>query len=384
MVLSYLGEDRRGSLLTFAQCRIATPADDDDLRRILRETHFDGNISLSFEREPDYFRAAEVSGPFHQTMVVCETESGRVMGMGDRSVRPLWVNGQIQNVGYFSGLRARETYRRGLALARFTQQGFRYYQQLHADGRAPFYIISIIADNLPARRLLTAGLKGLPQLREYTRLTTHAIPPARPKRALPLPRGIRLERGKAEHIPAIVDCLTRNGMRKQFAPCWTEETLFSALTPQFVIEDFFLALSGSRVVGCLALWDQNTCKQTVVRGYAGIFKRFRKAINLLAPLGGWPSLPDVGAQLNQCFAAFLALDNDDPAIFAALLRAVHNEAARRRYATLLLGLPEADPLRRVVKAYRPLEYVSQLYLASWDDAMPEIDNRLPGLEIAVL
>ena len=374
--------------MPFATCRLATPADDPDLRRILRETPFDGNISLSFEREPDYFCAADIEGQFHQTMVVCETEGGKIMGMGDRSVRPLWVNGQPTQVGYFSGFRARDDYRRGLALARFTQQGFRYYHQLHADGRAPFYIISIIADNIPARRLLTAGLKGLPRLQEYTRMTTYAIHPARPKADLPLPRGLRLVRGSQERIPAIVDCLERNGARKQFSPHWTAEALLSPLTPHLVIEDFFLAVDGSGcVAGCLALWDQNTFKQTVVRGYAGLLGRFRKTINLLAPLGGWPPLPDVGAPLNQAFACFLALDGDDPDVFAALLRAVYNEAAHRRYSYLLLGLPEASPLGRTIKSYRPLKYVSQIYLAAWEDRPQEIasiDARPPALEIAIL
>ncbi len=378
MLLSYLGEEGRGPLLTFSTCRLATPADDADLRQILRENPFTGNISLSFEREPSYFAAAEIEGPFHQTMVVCETETGRIMGMGDRSVRPLWVNGEVTNVGYFSGLRARETYRRGLALARFTQQGFSYYQQLHADGRAPFYLISVIADNLPARRLLTSGLKGLPRLREHTRMVTYAIHPARPKREL-----MSLQRGTPEHIPAIVDCLNRNNARKQFSPVWTKESLLSPLTPHLVIDDFFLAFSGRRLVGCLALWDQQSVRQTVIRGYGGIYQRFRKAINLLAPLGGWPNLPNVGTRLNQCFAAFAAIDGDDPSVFAALLRAVHNEAAKRRYSTLLLALPETDPLRRLVTAYHPLKYISQIYLAAWDD-LPDLDSRPPALEIALL
>ena len=364
-------------------CRPAGPGDDAELRRILHENPFPGNISLSFEREPNYFAASPIAGPFHQTLAVCEEKTGKLMGMGDRSVRPLWVNGNVRTIGYFSGLRADEEYRRGLALARFVQHGFEKYAEWHCDGRAPFYIISIIADNLPARRLLTAGLKGLPQLREYTRLTTHAIHPARAKTSLPLPNGISLQRGTPQHIPAIVDCLNRNSVNKQFAPFWEKETLLSPLTPHLAIEDFFLAFRGGRLVGCLALWDQQSVKQTVIRGYGGIYKRFRKAINLLSPLGGWPSLPDVGTQLNQCFAAFCAIDDDDPAIFAALLRALYNEAARRRYSTLLIGLAETDPLRRLVHAYHPLEYISQIYLASWED-LPQIDNRPPGLEIAIL
>jgi hypothetical protein len=368
-------------------CRAAQPADDAELRRILRENPFPGSISLSFEREPNYFQASAVEGPFHQTLAVCERETGKLMGMGDRSARPMWVNGQVREIGYFSGLRAEPKYRQGLALARFVQHGFGYYQQLHSDGRAPFYLISIIADNLPARRLLTAGLKNLPQLQEYTRMFTYAIHPSRKKRDLPLPDTLRLTRGSRDFVPAIVDCLNRNGARKQFFPHWTKDTLLSTLTPDLVIEDFFLAVDGDRVVGCLALWDQNAFKQAVVRGYAGLLKRFRKTINLLSPLGGWPSLPEPGARLNQCYACFLAIDDEQPDIFAALLRAFYNEVAQRKYAYFIIGLPEAHPLRHIAAAYRPIQYVSQVYLAAWPDGLLEVakvDGRLPGLEIAVL
>lgn len=368
-------------------CRLALPADDPELRRILRENPFPGSISLSFERDPDYFLAAGIEGPFHQTMVVYDAETGRLMGMGDRAIRPMWVNGALRDVGYFSGLRTREQDRRGLAMARFVQQGFRYYRGLHSDGLTQFYLISIIADNTPARRLLTAGLDGLPNLKEYTRMSTFAIRPSRPKPSLALPAGLKLERASRERLPALIDCLNRNGARRQFSPYWAEQTLFSALTPGLSVDDFFLALDGEHVAGCLALWDQNACKQTVVRGYGGSMARFRHLINTFAPLAGWPSLPEPGTRLNQAYACFAAVDDHEPGVFAALLRAIYNEAVRRGYDTLLIGMAEADPFSRVAGRYRPLVYASQIYLAAWQDGLDEIskvDGRLPALEIALL
>jgi len=40
-----------------------------------------------------------------------------------------------------------------------------------------------------------------------------------------------------------------------------------------------------------------------------------------------------------------------------------------------------------VKVYRPLTYTSQIYLVNWDeghDLLAGIDQRIPGLEIALL
>ncbi|HLA06596.1 MAG TPA: hypothetical protein VJ022_04070 [Anaerolineales bacterium] len=367
----------------FSRYELAQPSDEEELRRILRESPFAGSISISLEREPNYFLASAIEGAFHQTLAVRESNTGEIIGMGDRSVRPRWVNGRVQDVGYFSGLRGREKYRQGLAAARFLSKGFEGEHEQHKDGRAKFYLLSIIADNDTARRILASNLPHYPRLHPYRRMFTYAIRPTRLKKE----SNIKIKRGSLDLIPAILDCLARYGTRTQFAPHWTTDTLLSALTPALSISDFFLALSGDRVIGCLALWDQQSFKQSVIRGYAGTIARFRKLINLLSPLGGWPVLPEVGARLNHCFACFLAVDNDDPEIFSALLRALHNETVRRKYDYFMLGLAEGNPFHSIAKSYRPITYESQIYLVAWEDgydSVAQIDSRPPALEIALL
>src|SRR6266542_4154056 len=154
---------------------LACPEDDAALRRLLRETVMPGAVSLSFEREPCYFRAAAIEGPLHQTLAMRESSTGAIVGMGSRSVRPMYVNGREQNVGYISQLRASPDYSFGLAMARMVARGFAYHRALHADGRAPYYLCSIVEGNEPARRLLASGLPGLPRFREHCRLVTYAV-----------------------------------------------------------------------------------------------------------------------------------------------------------------------------------------------------------------
>src|SRR3990172_2280772 len=277
---------------------LASERDDPDLRRLLRENPMQGSISLAFEREPNYFNASSIEGAFHQTLVARECEGGEIIGVGNRSVRPMFVNGVARETGYMSQLRIHPKYGKGLYLARGLGVGFKLYRDLHADGRAPFYLMSIIEDNLPARRLLTSGLPDYPRAQEYTRMFTYAIYPVRRKRLLPLPRSLRLARGSDRYENGIVDCLNRNGARKQFAPYWTCDSLFTSnLTPS----DFFLALDGERVIGCLACWDQNAFKQTVVRGYSGSLARWRKLLNVFSSLGGWPYLPESNTPLRYSY-----------------------------------------------------------------------------------
>jgi len=363
---------------------LARPEDDPGLRRLLRENPMPGSISLSFEREPNYFNASLIEGRFHQTLVAHEMESGKVIGVGNRSVRPMFVNGVVQDIGYMSQLRIHPRYGKGLYLARGLAQGFKLYRELHEDGRAPFYLMSIIEDNLPARKLLTSSLPDYPCAQEYARMFTYAIYRTRRKRALSLPHPLRLVRGDKKYGTEIVDCINRNNACKQFASFWTCDSLFASnLTPA----DFFLALERDRVVGCLACWDQTAFKQTVVRGYSGALARWRRILNAFAPFGLSPYLPEPNTPLRHSYASHLAIDGDNPQIFAALLRAVYNENLARGYNHFMIGLAESNPLRKVVRSYRPLTYISQIYLVTWDSGnvfMTNLDQRIPGMEIAVL
>jgi len=269
------------------------------------------------------------------------------------------------------------------------RQGFAFYQTLHADGRTPFYLLSVIAENQSAQRLLTAGLPQFPTLRPYTRLNTFAIYTARTKPAVPLPAGTQIVRGTAALLPDMVACLQRYGARHQFTPVWNTATLCQpASTPDLKPEDFFVALRGSQVIGCLARWDQRRVKQTVVRGYSKLLARWRWWMNASAALGYWPRLPPINTPIQHSFASHLAVDDDDPLIFAALLRLVYNQAVEEGASYMTIGFSAQHPFGAVIqRSYRHLVYASDLYLATWGENLAEldaVDKRLPGLEIAVL
>ena len=187
---------------------------------------------------------------------------------------------------------------------------------------------------------------------------------------------------------AIVECLQRQGQRYQFNPYWTLQTLFQADgTPDLCPENVRLVMAGERVLGCLAAWDQSRFKQTIVQGYTTPLRQWRRLINVGAKVVGWPPLPDVHAPIRHCFASHLAVEADDPALFAALLRAVYNDAVERGFSYLMLGLADTHPFRPLVESYRHILYPSQLYLVAWEDgweAVAGIDPRPPGIEAAVL
>jgi len=356
----------------------ARPEDDPELRRLLRDNPMDGEIRVSLEREPNAFLSAAVEGEPHRTIVARDPSGGGIVGMGSRSVWNAFVNGEPRRLGYLSQLRVDRAWR---GKKRLLTGGYELIRSFREPDELPFDLTTIVADNQVARRLLGAGLPGLPAYREIEGFTTLVLP------ATSRPRTVSgIERGTGERMAGIAACLERNGRRHQFAPRFSTADLLSpersrGLAP----EDFFLAVSGGEVVGCLSLWDQSGFKQAVVRGYGPRLARWRPWINLLSPLLRTPRLPDPGQILPHAYIAHLAVDGDDPAIFQALTEAAFAEARARRYVYVVIGLASRHPwLPWLKRRFRAREYASTLYAVHWEDGPDALDGRMPHVEVALL
>jgi hypothetical protein len=368
---------------------LATPADDPEIRRLLRDNPMDGEIRVSLEREPNAFLGAAVEGEPHATVVAREPSTGRIVGMGTRAVWNAFVNGEPRRLGYLSQLRVDRSAR---GRRRLLAAGYAALRELRGPDEAPFDITSIIADNETARRLLGSGVPGLPRYRELSGFVTLVLPGVRTSRR---PRFVRIEQGLPGWMTEIADCLARNRRRYQTAPFFTAAELLSpersrGLAPQ----DFRLAVRDGRVVGCLALWDQSGFKQVMVRGYAPRLARWRPWINRISPVLGMPRLPEPGEPLPHAYLSHLAVDDDDPEIFRALVESAHAEACARRYAYVVIGLAAGHPwLPWLVRRYRPRRYESMLYTVDWGEGAAAVeatieqialDSRLPHVEAALL
>ena len=140
------------------------------IRRLLRENPMRGAISLTLEREPDYFGGADIAGASDQTIVAFEDE--RLVCMGRCTTRTVWINGQIRRAGYLAELRLDASVRGRFDLVR---DGYRFFQRLQETTPADVYFTSIAADNERARRLLERGVSGLPRYAHSGDLTTLLI-----------------------------------------------------------------------------------------------------------------------------------------------------------------------------------------------------------------
>lgn len=363
---------------------VAAPGDEPAIRALLRSGPIPGWVTLAYEREPDYFLGAGIEGDMHQAVIAREAKTGHVVGLFSGSERDAFLNGRVQRLGYLGMLRVDPAYRGQLRRLRHGYEACR--RLLHARGAAPFYLTSIIAANTRARRLLTAGLPGLPIYRELCGFSTFVLGTSRSGRERAAPR---VRRAMPADLAVVVALLQRNYRRYQCAPYWDEPALRSAERCRgLAAGDFLIAETGGGPVGCVALWDQRAFKQHVVRGYDPRLARWRRMVNLFAPATGLPRLPPVGTPLSQIYLSHLAVDGDQPEVFSSLLQAARQEAARRGGESLLIGLSDRHPLRkRLGREFRRLEYQSLLYLVHWEDgaeAAAALDDRPVHVELATL
>ncbi len=367
------------------ELRLAGQADDADIRHLLAANPMPGPITLNYLREPDYFPGCATMGPFSQVLMARHRPDGALAGIMGRSSCPLFVNGREQEVGYYSQLRVDKKFQgRWLQLA---PQGHRWLRSLHADGRVQGYIASIIEGNTkPVGLFVDRPRPGYPAVRPYCRLWTLAIIVRRPL-AVTTDK-IQVCRGTAGELPEIIEFLRRRGCEKQFFPCYTENDFCgSPRTRGFDVRDFLLARRSGKLAGIIGLWDQSSCKQIVIQRYSWPLGSLRRPFNLGLRLLGARPLPPPGEELRMAYASFVCMENNDARIFSLLLRHVHNLAAQRGYAYLMVGLAENDPLLAPARNLLHLSYKSILYTICWDDAAgwhSALDNRIPYIEVAAL
>ncbi len=364
--------------------RLAEAADDVEIRCLLREHALPGEVRLTLEREPDSTIAAAIEGDVQHTLIARERVTGRIAGIASRSERSVFVNGRVTRIGYLGQLR---TNLRGHRVPSLLDEGFAFCRSLHDRGTVSAYLTVIVEGNHRAHRMLS-GLHS-PVAPSFTRvgtLTTLAIPRGHQRGRSRT--GIEIRTGSVELLDDIVTCLNRNGRRHQFVPLWSVDDLISTVrTSGLAVDNFLVATRGSRVVGCAALWDQRAFKQAVVRGYSPQLAKWRRLINLAAPLFRIPALPPIGSPLEFVYLSHVAVDDDRAEVIAALV----TEARRTldpgvRY--IVTAFSDGSPALAVAARVAPhRKYRSGLYLAFWPDGrqlVGSIDNRLPHPEVAIL
>ncbi|HEV2722803.1 MAG TPA: hypothetical protein VG323_22450 [Thermoanaerobaculia bacterium] len=302
--------------------RIATPADDATVRALLRDTAMPSWADMAIEREPSSYDWA----------VIAE-ENGDVIGTYIASVIPAHVDGRPQRLGYLGGLRVRPQHRRRI---RHLRDGYASVPAL-ARERVPWWFTTIGADNDNARRLLEAGLRGLPQYHFRGEYITFALPASRGRRRN----------------------LWRHG---------ADVALHNALAARFqcspVLDDDLVGRGGDFFVcdgGVAALWDQRAFKRVVARRYR--LPSLIPFYNAYARIARRIPLPREGGALDHAFIAFFAMESPS-------VEAIEDLLSHCTTPVATIGMHAENPLREIVQRFKPMSARSRVYAVSFDGTIP--------------
>ena len=188
---------------------LAKKSDEVILNRILKENEMKGRISIAFQRNPSYINSLRVEGNQNQ-VIVGRNDKGKIIGFGTRSIKSLYINGKINNMGYLSNLRVVRNYRS----EGYLSLGYNYLKKLHQDKQAPIYYSTIVEDNKFAIKILTNKKPYLPYYHDIGRYCTVAVSLFGTKKRHK--NKFKIVKGSHQNISDIVKFLNKNGSKKQF------------------------------------------------------------------------------------------------------------------------------------------------------------------------
>ena len=348
--------------------RVAGPDDDGTVRALLDETAMPSWVDMAIEREPASFAPDE--------WAVIAEEGSEVVGIYTASVLAAHVDGRPARLGYLGGLRVKPQFRRRI---RHLREGYASVPALAREA-VPWWFTTIGADNVVARRLLESGVRGLPPYHFRGEYETFALPVSRGKRRgiwqrldgpspgasrhpLPAARGEGRSpvRMASALLPACGETVPEGRMRGAIA-------LHNALAAQFqcspVLDEDLVRCAGRFFVcdgGVAALWDQRAFKRIVAR-------RYRRP-SLVAPYNAYARLfrriplPRQGEALQQTFIAFFATERPTVEAMEDLLSHCQTPVAT-------IGMHAGNPLREIVRRFKPMSTRSRVYAVSFDGSVP--------------
>ncbi len=346
--------------------------DDADIRAFLAGQTVAGAVQLEVRTEPSFRAALALLGEDAAILLARERATRRLVGLGVRTSRQLSVNLQPRTVGHLSFLRVAADYR---GRRDFLRAGYALLRELQERRPVDFCLTAILAENHAARRLLEAGLPGLPVYRPLTDVLTFTI--ATPLVSAPWSN------------PAVDPCslaafLSHHISPMPLAPVINASTFASPSPGHLTCDDFVTLREGNQLLAAAAIWDQRPIRQFCITGYGGVLRQFRIFYNVLQFFRRRPGLPAPGI-LNHAFISHLAVDPQARTHFPLLLKSLTLAGRARGIDFLTLSLAAGHPLCSVAAQIAIHHTRSSLYAVHWpDQPAPEIPSAIPYVEAAHL
>ncbi|MBF0298452.1 MAG: hypothetical protein HQK51_07010 [Oligoflexia bacterium] len=380
----------------------ASEEDEQKLCELFRRNPMPGAISLLYTRDPSFFASIAAMGKSSDIFVCRPYDNDNsndnrqeIVGVGVNSYLDMYVEGNIKELGYLHSLRFDKNHRgRGLILRAYNY--FRDEIYLKKKSQIPFYLSTVIEDNLMFIKLLQCNRFPIPTYTDIGAYITYIILADKPFKKTPskyqnsslIIRNIKNQ----DELDKAIKFLNHEGSKKNFFPHYTKEDFLTLKNFEYQKHLYAIFLNDQEIIGTLGLWDQNSFKQTLVHSYDSKWKIIKPIYNFFSPLLRYKKLPNCGEKFSYYFNSFVATKDNDPELLSMLLKEVYrksknsnsNQNQNQNYHYSIIGLHEKDPLNQALKYFKTIKYRSRMYLVSYDEIDPTVlhSQKIPYLECA--
>ncbi len=359
---------------------IANEDDNDALCERMQQDLLEGDITVSFRRNPSFFHASTVQGDTAQVMKC--TDNNELIGLGSRILLNTYINGKTTRTGYLSDLRLKTEHRGGMILSR----AYRFLKRCHDTDPVPLYYSMILKNSHKALLSLTRSRCNLPHYRDIGEFLTPAIYLDLPKSDITI-ANICCRVAEQNDMEDIFDFIKRASPEKQFTPALSINDFQTTRLRGLQASDFYIALEGDEIVAVIAAWDQTAFRQTYIEKYNLTLQLLRPFYNTLSSFTPLKPLPSTGSKVPYFYLAFIRIKKNRSDLFRCLLRHLYNDRRKGDWNYFIAGLHASDPLCDALTEYRRENISGNLFVVHYPENENDynaLDERIPYIEISMI
>lgn len=335
---------------------IAKPEDTQALADFYKSFPVRGLVEVKIDRNNDFFAPYSIQSDKFITYKLTDEEN-KIEGAASFVVRDVFLENKVQPVVFARDLRISSSRR---AVLEWTQHFLPVMEEIFQTFGCKYMFTTLSMSEVQALNAFVrprAMKRPLPRYYLFRRFNMVSIHGRFPWAKNPLPH-LRIRRGSAATVDALIDYIVKKSKQKDLATVWDKQSFLDKVEKWkgLKLEDFLIAYDkNDHVVGCAAPWSSGGLQDFIPLEYslrAHNFRQFLKFGKLL----GWTrtltkpySRLKVEASFNFKYLNFLFADNGD--IFESLLWKAYDEAEENEF--IVYNQQRSEYVYR-----RPLNWIS--------------------------
>lgn len=316
---------------------VADANDSKAIKNLFESINYPLAIDLQFRRGDDPYRSFIEEDDGATIILLKETETQKVVGMGACSFHKIWLDGEKKRGAYLNSLKLLPEHRRN---GIYIPKAFAMMFDLSRN-ETDIYYATILEQATSTRKMFEKKISFMPEYTKQELYTTFFFAPSKKN------YGLELEKGNVAGLDEFYEERLKN---YNLAP-------LSRKINGIKDEDFIVWRKNGKILASCAVFNNQNNKNYYLNGYNGILKYLSHfPINIL----GYPKLPKSGKTVNNASLSMLLFDESvTVSERAKFIKAASSYA--KKYDFVMVGLAKNDFSYQAFNRIKHIKYNSIIY-----------------------